>query len=88
MNTVILDNGTEIQCCIQCPFHTTEKDPDPDDWFNSDDVAVRCTKSGASGPRHGCNEPWIAVSCRPQNTERETNIPEWCPLIASPVKTT
>ena len=27
----------ELKYCVQCAFHERIADPDPDDWFNSDD---------------------------------------------------
>lgn len=62
-----------IKKCTDCPFHLVESDPDPNDWFCSDDVKVKCTKTKRK-------KAYITVACRPYNTERECDIPKWCPL--------
>ncbi len=59
-----------IKNCMDCPFHQVEMDPDPDDWFCDDDVKVVCKKANKN----------ITVACRPYNTRRECDIPNWCPL--------
>lgn len=61
----------EITNCTNCPFHRVLPDPDPDDWFNDDDVKVICTKA----------EKEITSACRPYNVEKESKTPQWCPLI-------
>jgi hypothetical protein len=66
MNTAVL----QITSCIDCPFHSVEDDPDPYDWFCSDDVKVVCKKSNRN----------ITVACRPHKIRKESNIPDWCPL--------
>jgi hypothetical protein len=35
-----------ITTCGDCPYHEVLCDPDPHDWFNSDDVKVRCKATG------------------------------------------
>lgn len=59
-----------ITNCIDCPFHSVRPDPDPDDWFNDDDVKVVCTKTNKE----------ITSMCRPYNLRKESDIPDWCPL--------
>ena len=59
--------------CIDCPHHQVLSDPDPDDWFCSDDVKVICE----IGPK-GKSE--ITVACRPYNIRKESKIPDWCPI--------
>lgn len=60
--------------CIDCPFHEVQRDPDPDDWFNDDDVKVVCKKT-----KRADNE--ITNACRPYRIRAESAIPKWCPLI-------
>lgn len=64
----------KIKCCMDCSYHKVLPDPDPYDWFNDDDVKVKCTLSRKE-------KPFITVACRPYNTRRETLIPKWCPLL-------
>lgn len=57
--------------CTECPGHEIQSDPDPDDWFCSDDVKVQCKHTGK----------YITVSCRPTSIIREcTPTPDWCPF--------
>lgn len=63
----------KIGSCIECSFHRVLPDPDPDDWFCDDDVKVICSKLNKS----------ITTACRPYNTERETPVPTWCPLLTN-----
>ena len=65
MATAIL----EITNCLDCPFHSVERDPDPDDWFNDDDVKVVCKKIDRN----------VTVAC-PYRTREESETPEWCPI--------
>lgn len=60
----------EIENCIDCPFHTVERDPDPHDWFNDDDVKVVCQKAKRN----------VTEACRPHHTRKESSVPKWCPL--------
>ena len=80
----------EITNCTQCPHHKVVADPDIDDWFCDDDVAVRCSLSSKTPQRWGnginyrIGDPMVTVGCRPYNIEKEcTPIPDWCPLKAS-----
>ena len=57
--------------CIDCPHHRVEADPDPNDWFCSDDIKVVCSLSNKN----------ITVACRPYQKRRVSDIPDWCPLI-------
>lgn len=57
--------------CTECPAHSIQHDPDPNDWFCDDDVKVVCKHTGQN----------ITVSCRPTNIVRECEIPTWCPLL-------
>lgn len=59
--------------CIDCPFHQVKSDPDPNDWFNDDDVKVVCSKTDKT----------ITVACRPYRIRQESETPEWCPLSQS-----
>jgi hypothetical protein len=65
-----------ITNCIDCPFHKVLADPDPNDWFCDDDVKVVCTKTKRK-------DNAITVACRPYRTRAESDVPEWCPLVAS-----
>lgn len=56
--------------CIDCKHHRVEADPDPDDWFNDDDVKVICM----------LNFKYITSACRPYQTRAECETPAWCPL--------
>jgi len=60
-----------INNCLDCPFHEVRRDPDPDDWFCIDDVKVVCL----TGERN------VTEGCRPYMTRKESEIPDWCPLI-------
>ncbi len=73
--------------CIDCPKHRVIPDPDPDDWFNDDDVAVVCTKTPNTERKTGTRFVsdrsefrTITVACRPYNARNESQTPEWCPL--------
>lgn len=77
--------------CMDCMLAKVVPDPDPDDWFCDDDVAVECLASGNSPERHvsgsyQMGDPMVTVGCRPYNTRKETTpIPEWCPHGGKPV---
>lgn len=61
----------KIDSCVDCPFHSVLPDPDPNDWFNRDDVRVFCTRKSKNA----------TVACRPYQTRKETTPPpKWCPL--------
>ena len=62
----------KISNCIDCPFHKVLPDPDPHDWFCDDDMKVVCTKK---------ENKQITCACRPYNLRKESEVPEWCPLI-------
>lgn len=62
-----------IKNCIDCPHHSVEPDPDPDDWFNDDDVKVVCKKTKRK-------DNTITVACRPYQVRQESDVPRWCPL--------
>lgn len=80
--------------CLDCPHHLVISDEDPDDWFNSDDVAVVClrTLNPHRDPlsqylyrRHEHRS--VTCACRPHHIRKETRSPCWCPLgefIAAP----
>ena len=81
--------------CLTCTCHSVIEDPDPDDWFCDDDIAVVCR--AAKNPRYNPESKWtsdrqehrcVTSSCRPYRKERESAVPEWCPLgKAETVKT-
>lgn len=56
--------------CMECQYHEVRPDPDPDDWFNDDDVKVVCMKANKN----------VTVACRPYNIWKESDTPSWCPL--------
>lgn len=55
---------------MDCTFHEVQSDPDPNDWFNDDDVKIVCKKQKRN----------VTVACRPYNMRKECDIPSWCPL--------
>jgi len=59
--------------CTACKHHSVERDPDPNDWFNDDDVKVVCTLTKRK-------DNTITVACRPYNVKKESETPKWCPL--------
>ena len=61
----------KINNCTECPAHKVLPDPDPNDWFNVDDVKVVCTRK---------DDKSITVACRPHRIEKECSIPHWCPI--------
>lgn len=69
----------EIDNCIDCPNHGEVRDPDPEDSFCNDDMAVMCM---LKEPEKGERFPRRAVtsSCRPYRLKEECEIPKWCPL--------
>ena len=72
--------------CLDCANHRLVPDPDPDDWFCDDDVAVVCamtrrppdTKSRYAVDR----QPYRSVvsGCRPYFVRPNSKAPDWCPL--------
>ena len=67
------NNGVvfKIENCMDCPNHIVEADPDPNDWFCSDDEKVICKKV----------DKVISSGCRPYHKRVDcSNIPDWCPL--------
>lgn len=73
--------------CIDCGHHSIIRDDDPSDSFNYDDVAVVCTL--VPNPKQNMNSKYMAdwqnkrtitVACRPYNTRKESETPDWCPL--------
>lgn len=71
--------------CTSCKYHEIIPDPDPYDWFCDDDCAIRCLKSTktpqvTSGGSYKMTEPMITAGCRPYNTIKEADVPDWCPL--------
>ncbi len=67
----------EIKNCVDCPHHAVRPDPDPDDWFNDDDVLVICTRAPVN---KGGQYKRVTSACRPYNIRKECEIPNWCPL--------
>ena len=45
--------------CLKCKYHTIVPDPDPDDWFNDDDMAMYCTN-----PNNTMEKEWTSPSQR------------------------
>lgn len=61
-----------IKNCMDCPHHEVKADPDPSDWFNDDDQKIVCKKRRGRA---------IATAVRPYNLRKESEIPDWCPLL-------
>lgn len=59
--------------CTDCKHHSVEPDPDPHDWFCSDDVKVVCKLTERKNNT-------ITVACRPYSVKKESETPSWCPL--------
>ena len=53
--------------CIDCPHHEVVPDPDPNDWFEDDDVAVQCNLTP--------DRKKITSGCRPYNRRKESATP-------------
>lgn len=75
--------------CLHCPNHDVILDPDPDDWFNDDDVAVVChmLRNPDMDPNsryHSRRQKWrcVTTNCRPTKhaIAEGSTIPPWCPL--------
>lgn len=90
MENVIEIDGIVVSLCVQCKHHQIIPDPDPNDWFNDDDVAIICTLSKKPEKDLEPNSKFCAdrqefksvtVSCRPYNVKLESQIPDWCPLL-------
>lgn len=73
--------------CLECTNHKIIPDPDPNDWFCDDDVAVVCLS--ASNDKQNTESKWISdrhpnkviePSIRPFKVEKEATVPSWCPL--------
>lgn len=74
--------------CLECAYHQVIPDPEPDDWFCADDMAVVCTKS--TNPERNVASKWkshhspfrsVVNSCRPHHLHAEAVRPGWCPLL-------
>jgi len=75
-----------MKTCLSCESHDVIPDPDPDDWFNDDDVAIICklkkdtnVKPNSKHLADRCDFAKVAVACRPYNLRKEAAIPKWCP---------
>jgi hypothetical protein len=72
--------------CLDCPSHQVIPDPDPDDWFCRDDLAVVCKRvymqpdpnSEYVADRQSFKP--VTVSCRPYRARTESDTPDWCPI--------
>lgn len=80
------ENSKNNNCC-DCLHHEIIEDPDPDDWFCDDDVAVVCkitkNKKRDQNSKHKSNHSEfraITIACRPYNIKKECSTPTWCPL--------
>lgn len=78
----------KIENCMDCKHHKVINDPDPYDWFCSDDVAIVCTIT--SNPMRDLTAKYrsdshenraVTSSCRPYRMRTESDVPEWCPLL-------
>jgi len=61
------NNFEETGNCLDCEFHETQPDPDPNDWFRDTNFKVYCRKLGVV-VRSGCEGPGDAN--RPDNCPR------------------
>lgn len=60
-----------FESCVDCKHAEILPDPDPLDWFCSDDVKVYCSEAGKL----------VTVGCQPYRVRKEsTPPPAWCPL--------
>ena len=82
----------EIDNCIDCKFHKIIPDPDPNDSFCADDVAIICLHKRKESDEIKSDSIYavdrqeykhITVGCRPYNKRKESNIPDWCRLLNS-----
>jgi hypothetical protein len=77
----------EVKSCIECPFHKVIPDPDLDDWFNDDDMAVICTKEKNelkgkfNSPAYQQEHRIVESSLRPHEVKGIDYIPVWCPFV-------
>ena len=76
--------------CMDCPKHKVIPDPDPSDWFCTDDVAVVCLAT--KNQKQDAQSKFVAdhsgyrsitVACRPYRTRKESDTPDWCPINKS-----
>lgn len=81
--------GEAPEHCMDCPAHRVVEDPDLDDSFNHDDMAIVCTC--AANPNRNPIGNWVANrgehriisgSVRPYNLKKEDERPDWCPRLA------
>lgn len=82
-----MNNKKEIpENCLECEHHKVVADPDPDDWFNYDDVALLCllTTNGVNNDTKYISDRYphkcVTISSRPHRIRTESNRPSWCPL--------
>ena len=84
---VQMEKLLKITKCLSCPDHRVIDDGDPYDSFCRDDLALVCIK--VKNPTQNVKSVWmserqefkvVTCSCRPYNLEKESNIPDWCPL--------
>lgn len=75
--------------CLRCQHHEVIPDPDPDDWFNDDEVAVVCNlepnpdrDSRARRYSGRQSRRCVVFGCEPtrQHLMDGSAIPSWCPL--------
>ena len=83
------EESDSLDICLRCPNHEVIPDPDPDDWFNDDDVAVVCNlvpnpDMDPKARRYSVRQSrrCVTSSCRPnsQMIAEQSAIPSWCPL--------
>lgn len=74
--------------CLDCSFHQIIADPDQEDWFCADDLAVGCTKApnpaqdkASKFQAHHSPYRLITEACRPLHLRKESARPDWCPLF-------
>lgn len=76
----------EKKSCLDCIHHRIINDPDPNDWFCHDDVAIICSLT--KNPNQDLKSRYVAdrqefrpvsVSIRPHKVQKESEVPSWCP---------
>lgn len=64
------DLNKKENVCDSCEFLRLKQDPDPDDWFDDDDMMAFCNKANRT----------IASALRPGETINISK-PLWCPYL-------
>jgi hypothetical protein len=69
--------------CVDCEYHMVVDDPDPNDWFNRDDVAIICKAVEIEKDPNDFVDRWgyksVCGALRPYQPNTIES-PKWCPL--------